>query len=133
MLFFVKVNSTASFSLKPPTFNPLQCDARTRQDKNVKSKTILSPEEQGEAEHRAFASALASAKEATVVEFYSPKCRLCNSLLDSVVDGESRNSEWLNIVMADAENAKWLPEFFRRWKCKCSASFTSSDMCLALL
>ncbi|XP_068313725.1 uncharacterized protein [Pyrus communis] len=66
--------------------------------------------QKGEAEHRAFASALASAKEATVVEFYSPKCRLCNSLLDSVVEGESRNSEWLNIVMADAENAKWLPE-----------------------
>ncbi|RXH73111.1 hypothetical protein DVH24_012795 [Malus domestica] len=89
---------------------PFQMDARTGQGKTLKSKTVLSPEEQGEAEHRAFASALASAKEATVVEFYSPKCRLCNSLLNFVVEVESRNSEWLNIVMADAENEKWLPE-----------------------
>ncbi|KAI3978967.1 hypothetical protein MKX01_016142 [Papaver californicum] len=70
----------------------------------------LSPEEQGEAENRALALALASGKEATVMEFYSPKCRLCNSLLDYVMEIESRNSDWLNIVMADAENEKWLPE-----------------------
>ncbi|KAJ8645588.1 hypothetical protein MRB53_007336 [Persea americana] len=69
-----------------------------------------SPEGQGEAEQRAFASALASQKEATVLEFYSPKCRLCNSLLDLVLELESRNSDWLNIVLADAENEKWLPE-----------------------
>ncbi|KAI3930834.1 hypothetical protein MKX01_037280 [Papaver californicum] len=70
----------------------------------------LSPEEQGEAENRALALALASGKEATVMEFYSPKCRLRNSLLDFVMEIESRNSDWLNIVMADAENEKWLPE-----------------------
>lgn len=73
-------------------------------------KTILSSEEQGEAEQRALASALASGKEATVVEFYSPKCRLCNSLLNLVLELEKRNSEYVNIVMADAENEKWLPE-----------------------
>ena len=66
--------------------------------------------EQGEAEQRAFASALASGKEATVIEFYSPKCRLCNSLLQFVSEVEARNSGWLNIVMADAENQTWLPE-----------------------
>lgn len=70
----------------------------------------MSPEEQGEAEQRAFAAALASGKEATVLEFYSPKCRLCNSLLSFVMEVENRNSDWLNIVMADAENDKWLPE-----------------------
>ncbi|MCL7038463.1 hypothetical protein MKW94_011868 [Papaver nudicaule] len=70
----------------------------------------LCPEEQGEAENRALALALASGKGATVMEFYSPKCRLCNSLLDFVMEIESRNSDWLNIVMADAENEKWLPE-----------------------
>ncbi|PRQ26922.1 putative thioredoxin-like protein [Rosa chinensis] len=85
-------------------FKPLQFDARTNQSKS------LSPEEQAEAEHRAFASALASNKEATMLEFYSPKCRLCSSLLNSVVEVERRNSDWLNIVMADAENDKWLPE-----------------------
>lgn len=72
-----------------------------------------SPEGQGEAEQRAFASALASQKEATVLEFYSPKCRLCNSLLDLVLELESRNSDWLNIVLADAENEKWLPEVLK--------------------
>ncbi|OVA10806.1 Thioredoxin domain [Macleaya cordata] len=78
----------------------------TKKQKNEK----LSPEEQGEAEHRALALALASGKEATVMEFYSPKCRLCNSLLNLVMEIESKNSDWLNIVMADAENEKWLPE-----------------------
>ncbi|KAM7262964.1 hypothetical protein ACFE04_000647 [Oxalis oulophora] len=71
-----------------------------------------SPEEQGEAEQRAFASALASGKAATVLEFYSPKCSLCNSLLNFVLEVDNRNSTWLNIVLADAENDKWLPESF---------------------
>ncbi|PIN11242.1 hypothetical protein CDL12_16168, partial [Handroanthus impetiginosus] len=74
------------------------------------NRKILSPEEQGEAEQRAFSAALASGKEATVLEFYSPKCRLCNSLLGFVMEVENRNSDWLNIVMADAENDLWLPE-----------------------
>ncbi|KAJ4963081.1 hypothetical protein NE237_023020 [Protea cynaroides] len=82
--------------------------------KNTKSSTTrkqsLSPDEQGEAEHRALASALASRKEATVIEFYSPKCGLCNSMLNIVMEIEARNSDWLNIVLADAENEKWLPE-----------------------
>jgi len=72
-----------------------------------KKKTTLA---QSEAEQRAFASALASGKEATLVDFYSPKCRLCNSLLKFVSEVEPRNSHWLNIVMADAENPNWLPE-----------------------
>ncbi|KAJ1409427.1 Thioredoxin-like superfamily [Sesbania bispinosa] len=66
--------------------------------------------EQAEAEQRAFAAALASGKEVTLLEFYSPKCRLCNSLLNFVSEVETRNSHWLNIVMADAENENWLPE-----------------------
>ncbi|XP_075495261.1 uncharacterized protein LOC142532729 [Primulina tabacum] len=74
------------------------------------NRKVLSPEEQGEAEQRAFAAALASGKEATVLEFYSPKCSLCNSLLNFVIEVENRNTDWLNIVMADAENDKWLPE-----------------------
>ncbi|KAH6814239.1 Thioredoxin superfamily protein [Perilla frutescens var. frutescens] len=59
---------------------------------------------QGEAEQRAFAAALATAKDATLLEFYSPKCRLCNSLIPFVMEIDKRNSDWLNIVMADAEN-----------------------------
>lgn len=65
---------------------------------------------QGEAEQRAFAAVLATAKDATLLEFYSPKCRLCNSLLPFVMEIDHRNSDWLNIVMADAENDIWLPE-----------------------
>lgn len=91
------------------THSPLY--VRAGQNNVLKSKKrILSPEEQGEAEQRAFASALASRKEATVIEFYSSKCSLCNSLIAFVTEVESRNSNWLNIVMADAENEKWLPE-----------------------
>ncbi|KAJ7954781.1 Thioredoxin [Quillaja saponaria] len=89
----------------------LQLDRENSLNRNLlSSKKKMTPEEQGEAEHRAFACALASGKEATVVEFYSPKCRLCNSLLNFVSEADARNSEWLNIVMADAENEKWLPE-----------------------
>ncbi|CAI9116603.1 OLC1v1017796C1 [Oldenlandia corymbosa var. corymbosa] len=73
-------------------------------------RKILTVEEQAEAEQRALAAALASAKEATVLEFYSPNCRLCSSLLGFVQEVENRNSDWLNIVMADAENDQWLPE-----------------------
>jgi hypothetical protein len=92
-------------------FNPINLGARTGQDNFLKNKKrVLTPEEQGEAEQRAFASALASGKEATVLEFYSPRCRLCNSLLNFVLEVEGRNSSWLNVVMADAENEKWLPE-----------------------
>lgn len=74
----------------------------------------LSASEQGEAEQRAFAAALASQKDATVLEFYSPKCRLCNSLLNFVLEVEKRNSNWLNITMADAENEKWFPEVMEK-------------------
>ncbi|KAJ6675761.1 hypothetical protein OIU85_011873 [Salix viminalis] len=92
-------------------FNPINLGARTGQDNFLKNqKRVLTPEEQGESEQRAFASALANGKEATVLEFYSPKCRLCNSLLNFVLEVEGRNSSWLSVVMADAENEKWLPE-----------------------
>lgn len=103
-------NSVSESSLPiSKALKPLQLDFRINQTKD-NMKTILSSEEQGEAEQQALASALASGKEATVVEFYSPKCRLCNSLLNLVLELEKRNSEYVNIVMADAENEKWLPE-----------------------
>ncbi|CAN4097226.1 unnamed protein product [Withania somnifera] len=76
--------------------------------KLVKKK--LTPAEQAEAEQSALASALASGKEGTVIEFYSPKCRLCNSLFNFVTEVENRNSGWLNIVMADAANDQSLLE-----------------------
>ncbi|XP_020590683.1 uncharacterized protein LOC110031687 [Phalaenopsis equestris] len=81
-----------------------------RKSARLSMATALSREEQGEAEQRALASALASAKPATVIEFYSPKCRLCNSLLDLVLELEARNSDWVSFVLADAENERWLPE-----------------------
>ncbi|XP_031478647.1 uncharacterized protein LOC116249623 [Nymphaea colorata] len=73
-------------------------------------RRALTEAEQWEAEQRAFAAALASGKEATVIEFYSRKCRLCNSLLELVMEVEAKNSSWLSLVMLDAENPKWLPE-----------------------
>lgn len=106
------LNSFNSVSgLRFSNLNPTQIAFGVSQNGNLKFKRKpLSPDEQGEAEHRAFASALASRKSATVIEFYSPKCSLCNSLLKFVMEVENRNSDWLNIVLADAENEKWLPE-----------------------
>ncbi|KAI5656176.1 hypothetical protein M9H77_24969 [Catharanthus roseus] len=86
--------------------SPLDGGINQRNEK----KWILNADEQGEAEQRALAAALATGKEATVIEFYSPKCKLCNSLLNFVTEVSNRNNDWLNIVMADAENDKWLPE-----------------------
>ncbi|XP_043714335.1 uncharacterized protein LOC122662696 isoform X2 [Telopea speciosissima] len=105
-----KISDPSTKSFKPFHFDIGIKPFSFNQGINGKRKQFLSPEEQGEAEHRALASALASGKEATVIEFYSPKCRLCNSMLNLVMEIETRNSDWLNIVLADAENEKWLPE-----------------------
>lgn len=107
---FVSYVSKSSYPPWMGNFKPFQLDAGTNQSQSLKSRKILTPKEQGEAEHRAFAAALATGKEATVIEFYSPKCRLCNSLVNFVSEVEGRHSDWLNVVMADAENEKWLPE-----------------------
>ncbi|EPS60816.1 hypothetical protein M569_13986 [Genlisea aurea] len=79
-------------------------------EKNPRSQAALTAEEQAEVEHASFAAALSSGKEATILEFYSPKCRLCNSLINFVNEVENRHSDWLSIVTADAENDRWLPE-----------------------
>ncbi|KAL5128405.1 hypothetical protein HKD37_14G040656 [Glycine soja] len=75
-----------------------------------KKKTSPIAASESEAEAKAFALTLTSGKEATLLEFYSPKGRLYNFLLKFVSEVETRNSNWLNIVMADAENPNWLPE-----------------------
>ncbi|CAI0465318.1 unnamed protein product [Linum tenue] len=95
-------NSPTSWAKK--SLNPIQLGPATGKG------SALTPEAQWEAEQRAFASALASGKEATVLEFYSPKCTLCNSLVSFVAEVEKRNSNWVNVVIADAENENWLPE-----------------------
>lgn len=92
-------------NLSTAAFNLINSAANGPQDSKKREQQA-----QGEAEQRAFAAALATAKDATLLEFYSPKCRLCNSLLPFVMEIDNRNSDWLNIVMADAENDIWLPE-----------------------
>lgn len=96
--------------LHPPAADSSSLGASASPTRREDPAGSLSREEQGEAEHRALALALASGKEATVLEFYSPKCRLCNSLLDLVLRLEARNSDWVSFVFADAENEMWLPE-----------------------
>lgn len=96
--------------LHPPAADSSSLGASASPTRREDPVGSLSREEQGEAEHRALALALASGKEATVLEFYSPKCRLCNSLLDLVLRLEARNSDWVSFVLADAENEMWLPE-----------------------
>jgi len=75
-----------------------------------KESRRLTAEEQGDAEERALAIALAGRQKATLLEFYSPRCTLCQSLLKVIEDVERREGDWLRIVMADVENKKWLPE-----------------------
>lgn len=66
--------------------------------------------DRGDAEQRALAAALASGRPATVLEFYSPRCRLCASLqgiLREIEDGSGGSAAF---VLADAEDDRWLPE-----------------------
>ncbi|KAI3785505.1 hypothetical protein L1987_44624 [Smallanthus sonchifolius] len=103
---------------KPQTRTPLQFSSGISKSRTRTTTTKgLSGEEQGELEQRALACALANEKDATVIEFYSPKCSLCNSMVDFVGHVENKNADWLNIVMADAENDKWLPEVLFRSLC----------------
>ncbi|XP_071711013.1 thioredoxin-like protein HCF164, chloroplastic [Rutidosis leptorrhynchoides] len=83
---------------------------QTKTPIRASSTKSLNCEDQGELEQRALACALTNGKDATVIEFYSPKCSLCNSMVDFVGHVENKNADWLNIVMVDAENDKWLPE-----------------------
>lgn len=73
-------------------------------------KGKLTVAEQAEFEERAFAAALATGKRATILEFYSQRCRLCRSLERLLVDVEGYDGDWLNIVKADVENPRWMPE-----------------------
>ncbi|KAG9440712.1 hypothetical protein H6P81_020877 [Aristolochia fimbriata] len=109
LVFNLFQSASKTLNLSAKSFRPLQFARAGLSDSNGKSN-LRSADEQGELEHRALAAALASGKDATVIEFYSPRCRLCSSLLDLVTELESRNAEWLNIVLADAENEKWFPE-----------------------
>lgn len=83
----------------------------------LKTQKGLNAEDQGELEQRALACALSNGKDATVIEFYSPKCSLCNSVVEFVGHVESKNGDWLNVVMVDAENDKWLPEVMLHSNC----------------
>uniref|UniRef100_A0A0D9XTS3 Uncharacterized protein n=1 Tax=Leersia perrieri TaxID=77586 RepID=A0A0D9XTS3_9ORYZ len=67
--------------------------------------------DRGEVEQRALAAALAtSGREATVLEFYSPRCRLCASLQGLVREIEEGAGGRAGFVLADAEDDRWLPE-----------------------
>ena len=64
----------------------------------------------GDAEQRALAAALVSARATTVLEFYSPRCRLCSSLQGLVRELEDGGNASASFVFADAEDDRWLPE-----------------------
>lgn len=66
--------------------------------------------DRGDAEQRALAAALATGRPATVLEFYSPRCRLCASLQDLVRELEDGAGGSASFVLADAEDDRWLPE-----------------------
>ncbi|KAL6654005.1 hypothetical protein ACP70R_007470 [Stipagrostis hirtigluma subsp. patula] len=66
--------------------------------------------DRGDAEQRALAAALSSGRPATVLEFYSPRCRLCASLQGLVRELEDSADGSAGFVLADAEDDRWLPE-----------------------
>jgi len=66
--------------------------------------------DRGDAEQRALAAALATGTPATVLEFYSPRCRLCASLQGLVRELEDGAGGSASFVLADAEDDRWLPE-----------------------
>ncbi|KAL6841631.1 hypothetical protein ACP4OV_028570 [Aristida adscensionis] len=66
--------------------------------------------DRGDVEQRALAAALSSGRPATVLEFYSPRCRLCASLQGLVRELEDRADGSASFVLADAEDDRWLPE-----------------------
>ncbi|KAG2562973.1 uncharacterized protein LOC120644796 [Panicum virgatum] len=68
--------------------------------------------DRGDAEQRALAAALVRGGPATVLEFYSPRCRLCASLQGLVreLEEEQRAGGAAAFVLADAEDDRWLPE-----------------------
>ncbi|VAI05246.1 unnamed protein product [Triticum turgidum subsp. durum] len=66
--------------------------------------------DRGDAEQRALAAALVSARATTVLEFYSPRCRLCSSLQGLVRELEDGGNASASFVLADAEDDRWLPE-----------------------
>jgi hypothetical protein len=69
--------------------------------------------DRGDAEQRALAASLASGRPATVLEFYSPRCRLCASLQGLVRELQDGASGSASFVLADAEDDRWLPEVCR--------------------
>ncbi|CAN6372682.1 unnamed protein product [Urochloa humidicola] len=66
--------------------------------------------DRGDAEQRALAAALAGGRPATVLEFYSPRCRLCGSLQGLVRELQEQAGGSAGFVLADAEDDRWLPE-----------------------
>ncbi|KAJ1255197.1 hypothetical protein BS78_05G187600 [Paspalum vaginatum] len=66
--------------------------------------------DRGDTEQRALAAALASGRPATVLEFYSTRCRLCASLQGLVRELEDSAGGSAGFVLADAEDDRWLPE-----------------------
>eukprot|EP00270_Netrium_digitus_P007681 TRINITY_DN2253_c0_g1_i1.p1 TRINITY_DN2253_c0_g1~~TRINITY_DN2253_c0_g1_i1.p1 ORF type:complete len:334 (-),score=45.83 TRINITY_DN2253_c0_g1_i1:146-1147(-) len=76
----------------------------------LRTHSTLNAKDQAEAQERAFAMALASGKRATVLHFYSRKCRLCHSLRRMLAEIAATESEWLSVTRADVENKWWLPE-----------------------
>ncbi|TKW01436.1 hypothetical protein SEVIR_8G180300v4 [Setaria viridis] len=66
--------------------------------------------DRGDTEQRALAAALASGRPATVLEFYSPRCRLCASLQGFVRELEEQAGGSAGFVLADAEDDRWMPE-----------------------
>jgi hypothetical protein len=87
--------------------------------------------DRGDVEQRALAAALASGRPATVLEFYSPRCRLCASLQGLVRELEEQAGGSAGFVLADAEDDRWMPEV-RRFLPILLCSANSEGLCCRL-
>ncbi|WVZ50808.1 hypothetical protein U9M48_002030 [Paspalum notatum var. saurae] len=94
-----------------PPSPPASADGRGARRRGWGSPGAIQAEaDRGDAEQRALAAALASGRPATVLEFYSPRCRLCASLQGLVRELEDSAGGSAGFVLADAEDDRWLPE-----------------------
>ncbi|GBG66475.1 hypothetical protein CBR_g61518 [Chara braunii] len=82
----------------------------SRSKHKAEGPLFSSSADDGEVEQKAFANALMSGRHATVLVFYSAKCRICRSLSAPVAEVRKENDKWLSVVSANVDNKSWLPE-----------------------
>ncbi|EEE52375.1 hypothetical protein OsJ_34452 [Oryza sativa Japonica Group] len=101
--------AASSPGTSPPTHRTEEAVVGVRRRRRRRRRR-RSPGLAAEAEQRA----LASGRDAAVLEFYSPRLRQCASLQGLVRELEDGAGGWTGFAIADAEDDRWLPECWGR-------------------